>query len=170
LRDEPSEIEVAYISGLLEGEGTFLRKGFCPIIQIGMTDLDVIEEAAKIINIGHRKIFIEDDKRPNHKLKYAFCLAGRDALKWMKLVRPHMRSRRGKEIDEIIENISNNRPHYELGSDFCKRGHSIKNYWEYFHQIDGGRRCKKCVGVRIKVPIIISSNNELFINPFKKVV
>ncbi len=171
MQDEPTEIEVAYIAGLLEGEGTFLRKGFCPIIQIGMTDLDVIEEAAKVINIGNRKIYIENDKRPNHKLKYAFCLAGRDALKWMKLIRPYMRSRRGKEIDEIIEDMLSGRPHYELGKNFCKRGHSIKYPHEYFQHTDGARRCKKCMRVKVKYPIIIPDNtnpNYIFVNPFEK--
>jgi hypothetical protein len=153
LQDEPTEIEIAYIAALLEGEGTFLRKGFCPIIQLGMTDLDVIEKAARIINIRDRKIHASDDKRPNHKIKHVICVAGRDAMKWMKLIRPHMCSRRGMEIDGIINAIAIARPFYELGSNFCKRGHSIKNPWEYFQHSDGGRRCKRCMGVIPKLSV-----------------
>jgi hypothetical protein len=172
LQDEPTEIEIAYIAGLLEGEGTFLRKGNCPIIQVGMTDDDVIEKAAKIINIGNRKIHIEEDKRPNYKTKYIICLAGRDAMRWMKLIRPHMCSRRGEEIDNIIEDILEARPFYELGKDYCKNGHSIRYACEYFQHFDGARRCKRCVGVKPKYPLIIPNNpdpNYIFINPFEKV-
>lgn len=171
MQNEPTEIEVAYISGLLEGEGTFLRKGYCPIIQLGMTDKDVIEKASIIINIGDRRIYIQEDKRPKYKTKYIICLAGRDALKWMKLIRPYMCSRRGKELDQIIEDIIKNRPHYELGKDYCTRGHSIRYEGEYFNQFDGGRRCKICAGVkpkRIKYPNEINQDpNYKFINPFE---
>ena len=143
--EEPTEIEVAYIAGLLEGEGTFLNKGLCPIIQVGMTDDDVIEKVADIINIGNRRIHIQEDKRPKYKTKYIICLAGFDAFKWMKLIRPHMCSRRGKELDEIIETIIKYRPYIELGKDFCQKcGESIRYEGEYWNRADGVKTCKRC--------------------------
>jgi hypothetical protein len=170
LQDGPTEIEIAYIAALLEGEGTFLRKGFCPIIQLGMTDRDVIEKAAAIIDIGSRKIHIDKSSRPKCKTKYVICLAGRDAMKWMKLIRPYMCDRRGREIDWIIKDIISARPFYELGSNFCKRGHSVKHSWEYYMNSDGGRRCKRCMGMKVVAPLkIVNDPIRAAINPFKRV-
>ena len=43
-------IEIAWVAGILEGEGTFCMNNNSPRLAIAMTDLDVVEKFCKIVD------------------------------------------------------------------------------------------------------------------------
>lgn len=169
-----SEFELGYIVALLEGEGCFmLINNSSASIRLTMTDRDTVERAALIMNVNYNKIATRYTKNEKHNTQYAFGVYGREAMRWMRIVRPYMSERRGNKIDQIINTIIIRKPFYELGEDFCPRaGHSIEYPWEYrTNGSDGGRICKRCEGSKIKRPVIIPDNpdpNYVFVNPFLK--
>lgn len=163
-----TEATIGYIAGLLEGEGSF---GFVSeassTIYLKMTDYDVVLKAASIMGVNPNKIRLAQ-KVLDHKQGYEFRLFGRDAIKWMRIIRPFMGERRGAKINEIVNTILSKKPFYELGDDFCpKAGHSIKHSWEYNIQLDGSRQCRRCHGNKIRPPFNPQYKlNHIFINPF----
>lgn len=102
-----SDTEVAWLAGLLEGEGCFLiersrsARGRDKVrLALRMTDKDVIERAACLMQ--REVIEVEVSKNPLHKDTFRVRLNGVAALEVMRLVRPHMGQRRGAKIDEIL--------------------------------------------------------------------
>jgi hypothetical protein len=51
-----AEFELYWLAGLLEGEGSFVKgppsRPNCPIVQLAMTDGDVVERAARLLGRG----------------------------------------------------------------------------------------------------------------------
>jgi hypothetical protein len=100
-----SEIELAWLAGLLEGEGTFgtVRRAtgqVAPIVKVKMTDLDVIQRAQGIMGI--RRYTIEKVSQPQYKPQYLIRLTGKRAAALMLVLLPHMGERRAAKIREII--------------------------------------------------------------------
>lgn len=112
-----SEGELYWLAGLLEGEGCFAIRGtgHNPVIQLIMTDLDVVIRAAKIMG-SHKVIKTKQDSRGGKSL-YRTVVYGSVAISLMKKLLPLMGERRSIKINECIYN-------YE-----CKRDH-VKNYKE----------------------------------------
>jgi hypothetical protein len=165
----PTEIEIAWLAGLLEGEGCFMIQHHAsPSIQLSMTDLDVVIKAAKIMEISLDRIHPKRDNQPNHKPCYVLRCDGPEAFIWMRAIRPHMGDRRGAKIDEVISTVKAARPHIDKGRDVCRKGHSIKYSYEYYVGSSGQRQCKRCLGVTPRQKTIIKSNNIKLISPFNK--
>lgn len=96
-----SEIEIAWAAGLLEGEGCFrLKTGTNrPTIQVQMTDLDVLERLQSLFGGSIREM----SKRKEHwKDCWVWYLDGKNAADTMKLVLPHMMSRRSEKIKSVL--------------------------------------------------------------------
>ena len=89
-----------WLAGLFEGEGCFTmkRKNY-PIATISMTDKDVIERAAKIVN---HKVTSSQPKTPNRKRRYTVSLCGYNAIRLMEILYRHMGHRRQSRITEIL--------------------------------------------------------------------
>lgn len=105
--------EIAWIAGLLEGEGCFLSpKGrYCsPIIQLIMTDKDVMIKAAKIL--GTKKVIKckQDTRGKNPKQLYRTNVYGSRAIQWMMTLYTLLGERRQMKVREIIEAFKT-RPH-----------------------------------------------------------
>jgi hypothetical protein len=108
----PSELEVAWLAGLLEGEGSFCKlvkirrpKKKAPwkdpyiAVQLGMTDEDVVARAAALMGVTYQQ-----RKTPQgRKMMYQCRAAGVRAEILMKLLRPWMGERRRKQIEDILE-------------------------------------------------------------------
>ena len=62
-----------------------------------------------------------------------------------------MGNRRGRELDEIIKDMDRERPFYELGEGYCKRGHSVRFPQEYWLSNIGNKKCKRCAGVHPRI-------------------
>ena len=93
-----TDIEIAWLAGLLEGEGCFhfSRTG---MIQVSMTDKDVIERAAVLMGVQWRPI-----KRciPGNKPVFIVRVTGPRALNIMTTILPFMGMRRTAKIHEVF--------------------------------------------------------------------
>ena len=96
-----NEIEVAWLAGLLEGEGCFhLRKeDDRPLIKLNMTDRDVIERAARLMGATYS---FRPRAEPHHKDQFVIYLTGPRAQAVMDRVRPYMCARRTAAIEAAI--------------------------------------------------------------------
>lgn len=96
-----TESEVAWLAGLLEGEGCFgltsNKHGLR--ITVGMTDLDTIEKIQRIAGgniIGTKNL-------PNRKPLYTWHASVREvAVDVMLAILPHMGQRRSGKIQELL--------------------------------------------------------------------
>ena len=117
MRRLPFPDELAWLAGLLEGEGCFSwskqhserhKKKIVPLIVVGMTDRDVIEHVAKIWD---RNVILcsPHKNRYGEKQMYQTRLYGKAAALLMAQLRPYMFGRRRAKIDEVLEQYANRR-------------------------------------------------------------
>ena len=101
-----SDVELAWVAGLLEGEGSFMTKtgGNSPKIQCTMTDLDVLERLQ--ILMGGR-IHPVKTRMAHWKDAYMWTLNGQPAADAMKALYPWMASRRRETIDRVLAKWDN---------------------------------------------------------------
>ena len=94
-----TEAEIAWLAGLLEGEGCFrLSNGRYPSIWLGMTDEDVVRKAATFLQ---SKVYITLRKVPRKTVFTAF-ISGARARDLMKELLPYMGERRSAKITEVL--------------------------------------------------------------------
>lgn len=106
-----TEVELAWLAGLLEGEGSFLKgppsSTNRPRIAVEMTDEDVIRRAAQLVGVG----YVGSSKRdPKWKPTFRITVRGRSSVSLMKLLRPLMGARRQQQIDIAIASYTDLRP------------------------------------------------------------
>ena len=149
-----SREEIAWLAGLLEGEGTFSttsngRKGKAsaktryvyPCVQVAMTDRDVVERVARMIG-GGVKTARRSHRNPNHKDAYITVVMGWPAVDVINLVLSWMGERRRVVINERISAYTaGRRP--DGKATHCRRGHELtgKNVYVY---PSGQQRCVTC--------------------------
>jgi hypothetical protein len=96
--------DVMWLAGLLEGEGWFGRNHYVtPTIKVSMTDRDVIARVAALfgnaVTVERRPV---DPRRPNAKQQWSTTIYGHRAVAWMRVLLPHMGSRRSARISELL--------------------------------------------------------------------
>lgn len=93
-----TEIETAWLAGILEGEGCFYFKR-TPMVKLSMTDEDVVERAAKLVGKQCRKA-----NRPtvSGKSVYLLEIHGEKAIRLMESILPYMGGRRSNKIREVL--------------------------------------------------------------------
>lgn len=100
------ELELMWLAGLLEGEGSFLKgppsQPHIPRISLQMTDGDVVSRAADLMQVGH-KVKPRRRQNPNWKPVYQAVLTGKRAVALMKALKPHMGARRQTQIAAAID-------------------------------------------------------------------
>lgn len=98
-------IQLGWIAGLLEGEGTFYVRGggHSPVIQVMMTDSDIVIRLAKLMN-AHR-VTENAKKTKADKSIYRVVVYGESAYKTMKLIYPLMGLRRKEQIGKCFDII-----------------------------------------------------------------
>jgi hypothetical protein len=98
---------LAWIAGLMEGEGTFSRATPAmprrPRLSIGMTDRDIVERVCDLWGTG---ISTHIPKVARFKQVYRTELVGGSAVALMALLRPHMSARRQAQIDQSVATYS----------------------------------------------------------------
>ena len=106
-------IEVAWLAGLLEGEGCFTTRGnkttrwangdpkLYPRIVVAMTDRDVVARAAELMGSYEPKIGRR--KPPQQDMWWTELGKGAEVLDIMEQVLPLMGERRSKRIKELME-------------------------------------------------------------------
>jgi hypothetical protein len=146
--------EIAWLAGILEGEGTFTFAGPTPTIKIGMTDKDTIEKVKKIIGEDNE---ISEDEYSNKTL-YIYRVYGYKAISWMMTLYSFMSLRRKEKIKEIIikwQVDNNNMLRRHTIGDRCRKGHLITKFNSI--QTRTGYRCRLCgtenhrLGIRAKI-------------------
>ena len=108
-----ADIDAAWLAGLLEGEGYFQitkPRHHHPtqiVIRLSMTDKDVVEKAAKLLN---NVPINEKAKTTERKTIYAISLTKRDEVEKVLLqILPYMGSRRTQRINECLKVIQERR-------------------------------------------------------------
>ncbi len=100
--DDPVSLQLAWLAGLLEGEGTFLcpppSLPNCPIVACRMTDRDIVERVAACF--GTKVLAID---RGRYRTEYATTVKGSRAVTFMTDIRPLMGSRRQLAIEAAIQ-------------------------------------------------------------------
>lgn len=97
-------MEIAWLAGILEGEGTFAFL-HTPRISIGMTDLDIIEKVRKIWKTDNK--ITKDLLRNTNKERYTIRICGDLAIQWMLTLYSLMGLRRKVKIREVISDWKN---------------------------------------------------------------
>lgn len=98
-----AESEIAWLAGLIEGEGSFWNrsKRYCaPVVQLAMTDEDVVIRAA--IAMGATKVVQESSPTKAGKLIYRTNVYGAAAIELMERLLPYMGKRRTQKIAELL--------------------------------------------------------------------
>jgi hypothetical protein len=95
--------DLHWLAGLLEGEGTFMTgppsSPRLPVIAVNMTDEDVM---ARLGRIFERKVQVVRPRNVRWRTSYQVRVNGRDAVRWMSLLKPLMGSRRQAQIDRAL--------------------------------------------------------------------
>lgn len=91
--------DLVWLSGLLEGEGTFdLHRGKYPRIRLGMTDRDVVGRAASLMGARIRMSIPLD----HSKTMFHTEISGARAAAIMRTLLPYMGARRSGKIGQIL--------------------------------------------------------------------
>lgn len=105
--------DLHWLAGLLEGEGCFrfrhsnykAKRYAHPAIVLHMTDLDVVERAASLMEIKS----IAARANPPHKNSFTITLHGRKAEALMRSLFPLMGKRRQAKITTILNHLRSGR-------------------------------------------------------------
>lgn len=106
------ERDVAWLAGILEGEGTFFmrsrnRKGksfyLYPVVSVEMCDEDVLQSIREVVGSGTVYASATNSlRKTGWKVTYKLTWEGGKAIELMTLVLPYMHSRRAAKIREIL--------------------------------------------------------------------
>jgi|SRR6266850_540595 len=94
-------IDLAWIAGILEGEGHFRLGTTSPNISLQMSDLDIIEKFRNLTKTNNVKITVIP--RDGQKTMYNTNIYGNLAIQWMMTIYSLMGIRRKTKIKDIIE-------------------------------------------------------------------
>jgi len=118
----PSDVEIVWLAGLLEGEGCFgVKKGTkggsrpCLRLQLQMSDRNVVERAAHFLE-GNAKTCSPRKKHPEWSIMHFVEVNGAKAERAMAWILPYMGERRTQRITESLfaENLSHHKPGWSL--------------------------------------------------------
>ena len=130
-----NDVEIAWLAGLFEGEGTFgidersvtryesSTSPAVPIFSISMTDEDVIAKVARMLR---KDYFSPKRKTVTEKQVYTVSTQSRPILTYLlPLVLPHLGKRRAAEVEKQIDLLDKHKIWYEEGgrSTQAKRGY-----------------------------------------------
>lgn len=96
-----TEIELAWLAGLLEGEGCFSYRADrgVPTVEVKMVDLDVINRVAVLVR---RKVTPIPARREGWQVQYRVKIHGEPARELMRALLPYMGERRTARITELL--------------------------------------------------------------------
>lgn len=94
---------IAWLAGLLEGEGTFTSTATYPVISMQMCDLEVVQRAATILSIERvSRKDVERNRERGWSPAFYVAIGGARAAEWMRELRPAMGQRRASQIDHAL--------------------------------------------------------------------
>jgi hypothetical protein len=92
-------VDIAWLTGLLEGEGHFCMSGRSILIVVNMTDRDVIERAATLMG-GY--VYALPSASPRHKPQWRAQLKGPRAAGWMMTMYAWLGTRRRGQVEGAL--------------------------------------------------------------------
>lgn len=105
-------LNILWAAGLYEGEGSIslsthkqgTKRYKYPVIDVGSTDRDVLEEFARIVGAGriygpYNTVHRDGIER---KDMYHWKVTGAAAVRVAQRLRPYVNGRRGKQIDRVL--------------------------------------------------------------------
>lgn len=95
--------DIAWLAGLLEGEGCFftIKNGYSPRVAIGMTDKDIIQRSAAMV--GAKCYLAKRKNKPqHHKEQHWWMLSGHTAAAVMMTIYAFMGQRRRAKIKDVL--------------------------------------------------------------------
>jgi hypothetical protein len=113
-------LELAWVAGLLEGEGCFTRKSGASslrgvTVQCHMTDLDVLQRLHRTIGVGHLrgpyKASGPTGSRKKYKPRWMVQVSGPAAYQLMQQLLPLMCSRRAARIRVLLKEYESVKDH-----------------------------------------------------------
>lgn len=91
--------DIAWLAGLLEGEGSFdLHRHRYPRVRLAMADRDTVERAAQLMGACVRVSL----PRPPHSAMWHAELSGPGAEAVMRAVLPHLGARRSARVAAVL--------------------------------------------------------------------
>ena len=124
--------DIAWMAGLLEGEGHFSMSQIS--VRIQMTDLDVIERFAGLMGITHISAYTP--RHDGYKTQYSVVVCGKKAAGLMMTILPLMGARRSERIRRcLLDWLARPKPARERTH--CKAGHELV-------VVSGQRGCRVC--------------------------
>jgi hypothetical protein len=94
----PDEWQVAWLAGLMEGEGSFWSQDGTPHLSLGMNDQDVVGRAADLMGVSYHAFLL-----PSGKTRYQFMIKGRTrAGRIMGTLHALMGERRQVQIEKAL--------------------------------------------------------------------
>lgn len=93
-------LDLHYLAGILEAEGSFMKSSGAPVLAIKSTDEDVMERVSKILGQSYRGYERQEKTKSGKSYKkiYLLSLRGTRARSWMERLEPLMSRRRRKQI------------------------------------------------------------------------
>ena len=102
---EFSQFDLGWLTALLEGEGSFTKRGnslpASPRVKVNMTDLEPIVKAASLMSATVRGPY--KDKRPGTKPQWHTSLSGPRALELSILLYEYLSPRRQEQIRVALD-------------------------------------------------------------------
>ncbi len=149
--DENNESRVAWIAGIIEGEGYIGVRNGRPVIQVVMTDEDIIMRLLEWSEVGNITGPIPPREGQNLE-KWKWSVTKRDdAAGLLKLLVPWLGYRRLEKALTVLSAYKESGP-TKGTSTTCSYGHDISNgsynLTMYFEHGYMKRRCKKCCARR----------------------
>lgn len=96
--------DVAWLAGIIEGEGCFTHSGTTITVQLKMTDEDVVRRCQQIAGVGVFSVKGRSASTlPHYKQVFQWTSAGAEAMQVITLVRPFLGERRAARADELTE-------------------------------------------------------------------
>lgn len=91
-------LDAAWLAGLLEGEGCFQLHRLTAFVTVTMTDRDVVDRAAALMQAAS----VTTRTPARGKPTYTSAVSGQRAVDIMESIRPLMGARRADKIDAIL--------------------------------------------------------------------
>jgi hypothetical protein len=117
----PTDVEIAWTAGLLDGEAWFGHAGNSARISLAMVDLDLVTRYAQIWDLAPPRPVPPPKHRSNRQMQWGSYAYGRRALEIMQAVLPYLGERRTakvREIERLMGQKYDPRPCVECGTLF----------------------------------------------------
>ena len=144
----PSILDLAWLAGLIEGEGYLsLKSRAVPCITIAMADEDIIARAAALLGAKWYAMRRRKSDKPHYKTIFRCQRAGASAAGWMMTLYQFFGRRRRMKIREILAGFRNRRKGERFRT-HCPRNHLLATERGPNGRSRSCRTCELVAGVK----------------------